>query len=92
MNRVRAHVVVEGRVQGVFFRAYTQDEARRHKITGWVKNRYDGKVEAVFEGEENNVKALIDWTHTGPPYARVENVEVTWEPYTGEFSGFSVVH
>ncbi|MFH0812404.1 MAG: acylphosphatase, partial [Pseudomonadota bacterium] len=43
-------------------------------------------------GEENNVKALIDWTHTGPPYARVENVEVKWEPYTGEFSGFSVVH
>ncbi|HPD60621.1 MAG TPA: acylphosphatase, partial [Thermodesulfobacteriota bacterium] len=59
MEKVRAHVIIEGRVQGVFFRAYTQEQARLKKVTGWVKNRYDGKVEAVFEGEKNAVQALI---------------------------------
>ena len=90
LEKVRAHVIIEGRVQGVFFRAYTQDEARLRKVTGWVKNRYDGKVEAVFEGEKNAVNALVDWCHTGSPHASVKNVEVRWEHYQGEFSSFAV--
>lgn len=92
MEKVRAHVIIEGRVQGVFFRAYTQDEARRRKVFGWVKNRYDGGVEAVFEGEKDAVQRLIEWCYYGPPSARVENVEVTWEDYAGEFKSFSITY
>jgi len=66
MKKVRAHVLVEGRVQGVFFRACTQDEARKRNVTGWVKNRFDGKVEALFEGEESDVAALLGWCNSGP--------------------------
>ena len=91
-EKVRAHVIIEGRVQGVFFRAHTQNEARLRKVTGWVKNSYDGKVEAVFEGEKNAVHALIDWCHTGSPHALVKNVEIRWEDYQGEFSSFSITY
>lgn len=92
MEKVRAHVRIAGRVQGVFFRAHTQDEARKHLVTGWVKNRIDGSVEGVFEGEKDNVLALITWCRTGPPHARVNQVEVAWEQYTGEFADFSVAY
>jgi len=92
MGKVRAHVIIEGRVQGVFFRAHTQDEARRRNVMGWVKNRYDGGVEAVFEGEKEDVQSLIEWCHVGPPYARVTNVKVEWEDYLGEFSDFSITY
>jgi len=90
MEKARAHVIIEGRVQGVFFRAYTCDQARQNKVTGWVKNRNDGKVEAVFEGEKKAVEKIIDWCHIGPPYAVVKKVIVNWEEYQGEFSSFSV--
>lgn len=90
MERVRAHVLVEGRVQGVFFRAYTQEEARRHRVTGWVRNRLDGSVEAVFEGNRTEVEALVQWCRNGPPSARVSNAEARFESYTGEFSDFFI--
>ena len=92
MEKVRAHVIIEGRVQGVFFRAYAHDQARLRKVTGWVKNRYDGTVEAVFEGERNAVQALIDWCHSGPPHASVKRVEIRWEDYKGESSLFSITY
>jgi len=92
MEKVRAHVIVEGRVQGVFFRAYTQDQAGPKKITGWVMNRHDGCVEAVFEGEKAAVKTLIEWCRTGPPHALVKNIEIRWEEYKGEFSSFSITY
>ncbi len=90
MSKTRAHVFVEGRVQGVFFRAETQKQARRCSLTGWVRNLYDGRVEAVFEGEEAEVARMLTWCHEGPPYARVEGVEVSTEPATGEFDSFEV--
>jgi acylphosphatase len=71
MSKMRAHLFVEGRVQGVFFRACTQEEAQERKLTGWVKNLYDGRVEAVFEGEEKDVQSMIEWCHSGPPHAMV---------------------
>ena len=86
----RAHVIISGRVQGVCFRSYAQSEAARHRVKGWVKNRYDGKVEAVFEGDKENVDAMIRWCHQGPPHGRVSNVDVTWEKHTGRFDDFSV--
>jgi acylphosphatase len=87
---VRAHVVVSGRVQGVFFRSETQDEAYRQNVTGWVRNLPDGRVEAVFEGEKAKVDALIEFCRRGPLGARVSRVDVVWENYTGEFKTFSI--
>jgi acylphosphatase len=87
---VRAHLIVKGRVQGVFFRACTRDEADNHDVKGWVKNLFDGSVEVVMEGEDNDVKKVIEWCHKGPPYARVDDVTVEYEPYRGEFHDFRV--
>ncbi len=86
----RAHVFVSGRVQGVFFRATTRDEARKRGVKGWVKNLSDGRVEAVFEGEREDVEEMIDFCHEGSRPARVEDVEVNWEEYQEEFSGFEI--
>ena len=87
---VRAHVFVSGRVQGVFFRSETQDEALRHNITGWVRNLPDGRVEAIFEGEKDRVDSLIEFFRRGPTGARVTRVNLAWEVYTGEFKTFSI--
>jgi acylphosphatase len=86
---VRARAVISGRVQGVFFRAETRDTARRLGLDGWVMNRPDGAVEAVFEGGREAVQEALDWSRTGPPAARVGSVDVTSEEPTGE-KGFKV--
>jgi len=88
--KTRAHVFVSGRVQGVFFRTETQDEARRQGVTGWVRNVPDGRVEAVFEGERDKVETLIEFCRKGPPGARVTNIEVTWENYRGDYRDFFI--
>jgi len=88
--KTRAHVHISGRVQGVFFRSETRYEARRRRVTGWVRNTSDERVEAVFEGEEENVKKLLEFCKQGPPGARVANVDVAWERYSGEFADFEV--
>jgi acylphosphatase len=85
---VRAHVLVSGKVQGVFFRSETSYEARKRGLNGWVRNLPDGRVEAQFEGEEESVKEIIEFCRRGPPGARVSNVDVTWEDYLGEFKHF----
>ena len=90
--KVRAHVFVSGRVQGVFFRSETRFHARRLGVTGWVRNLPDGRVEAVFEGEEEAVKELIEFCKVGPVGARVTNVEVRWEEYRGEFNDFRIIY
>ena len=88
---IRAHVYVSGRVQGVYFRDYTRREANRVGVTGWVRNLWDGRVEAVFEGPRHAVAHMVQWCHRGSPAARVEKVEVEYGPCTGEFDGFRVV-
>lgn len=90
MKKVRAHIVVDGRVQGVCFRLDTRRAALKRKVTGWVKNLPDGRVEAVLEGNETDVKSMLKWCEKGPPLARVSNVSLTWEPYTGELDGFDI--
>jgi acylphosphatase len=86
----RAHVFVSGYVQGVFFRSKTQREAERRNVKGWVRNLPDGRVEAVFEGEEKAVKALVEFCRRGPSGAEVTNVDVEWESYEGEFDAFRI--
>ena len=88
--KVRAHVYVSGRVQGVFFRSEIQDEAVRYDVTGWVRNLPDGRVEAVFEGEKENIDKLIEFCSRVPPGARVAKVEVSWETPTDEFKNFKI--
>ena len=90
MEKARARVIVEGRVQGVFFRYHTQEMADRIGVTGWVKNRRDGRVEAVFEGDKDKVDRILEWCHRGPSEARVTKVNLTWEDYTGEYEDFSI--
>lgn len=82
--------MIEGLVQGVFFRRDVTDLARRLGLTGWVRNLKDGRVEAIAEGEKNRVDQLIRFCHTGPPAARVIHVEVEWLDPTGEFRGFRI--
>jgi len=88
--KVRAHVFVSGRVQGVFFRMETRYEAMKRNIAGWVRNTFDGRVEAIFEGEREDVEKLIDFCRSGPPGARVTKVDVQWEEYTEEFRDFRI--
>ena len=89
-KKSRAHVFVTGRVQGVYFRQNTKQVATRHGVTGWVRNLPDGRVEAMFEGDDMDVNEVIEWCHIGPPKAKVEDVDVKFQKYTGEFAGFDV--
>lgn len=91
-QKVRAHIVISGFVQGVFFRENTRQRAQALSVFGWVKNLPDGKVEAVFEGEKENVEKLVDWAKKGPDSARVDSVDIKWEEYKGEFNSFKVRH
>ncbi len=92
MAKVRAHVYVEGRDQGVFYRQNTRRQAQSRGLFGWVKNLDDGRVEAVFEGEEEAVKAVVEFCRVGPKGASVSGVTVNWEPYRDEFQGFSIAY
>ncbi|MFB3884079.1 MAG: acylphosphatase [Thermodesulfobacteriota bacterium] len=92
MEKVRARAIIEGRVQGVFFRYHTQEMALHLELKGWVKNRRDGSVEAVFEGDKEKVDQIIRWCHKGPSEARVTEVHIFWEDYTGEFKDFRIHH
>ncbi|MCX6227120.1 MAG: acylphosphatase [Bacteroidia bacterium] len=87
----RMHVIVSGRVQGVFFRAYTRETALALKLTGWVRNLPDGRVETVFEGEDTNVQSMLEWCKKGPPHALVNELEASEQTYTGEFRDFRII-
>lgn len=87
---MRAHVFISGRVQGVFFRQQTARQATGSGLAGWVRNLYDGRVEAVFEGERAAVGRLVQWCHRGPSGACVREVEVRWEEPDGQ-PGFRVL-
>jgi len=90
MGQKRIHLVIRGQVQGVYFRASAQREARQLGLTGWVRNRPDGAVEVIAEGEEDQVKDLLNWSQRGPATARVDMVETRWRSYTGEFAEFKI--
>jgi acylphosphatase len=88
--KTRVHLHASGLVQGVYFRQYTKQKAKSLGVFGWVRNLPDGRVEAVFEGEETQVKELVEICQKGPSKARVDHLEVAWEAFSGEFDGFYV--
>jgi acylphosphatase len=90
MEEARAHLFIDGRVQGVFYRAFTGEVAHTFGLKGWVKNLRDGRVEAVFEGEKRLIQQAIQQCYTGPSGAKVTKIDVQWEPYTGGEYGFSI--
>jgi acylphosphatase len=87
---VRRRVVVRGEVQGVFFRDSTQKEAESRGVSGWVRNRDDGSVEAVFEGPVDAVEAMVEWCRSGPSRADVEDMHVSVEEDSDGLEGFRV--
>lgn len=89
-NQIRAHVFIAGRVQGVNFRWHTQRKAQQLGLTGWVRNVWDGRVEAVFEGPEEAVRQAVAWCQRGERPARVDEVKVTYQAAAGEFKSFRI--
>ncbi len=92
MAVARAHVIVSGRVQGVYYRACAVREARTLGIKGWVKNIAGNRVEAVLEGEERAVRRMLEWCRRGSPASRVDEVVTTWEEPRGDLRGFEVAY
>lgn len=90
-QKIRAHVFISGKVQGVNFRWNTKRKAKKQELTGWVKNLPDGRVEVVLEGEKENVEQMIGWIKKGgPSFAKVKNLEVSKGDYRGEFKDFEI--
>ena len=92
MERRRVRVRIRGMVQGVCFRAFARDAAIQEGVTGWVRNLRDGSVEALFEGDADQVERMIRWCHKGSPYGFVDQVEVKEEAYEGAFDRFEVTY
>ena len=89
-DAARVHLKINGRVQGVYFRASTVEEARRLGVTGWVMNCRDSSVEVMAEGEREQLEKLIRWCHSGPPGAQVKEVRAEWEVSKEEFQSFFI--
>lgn len=89
-KKARIHLLISGRVQGVFFRANTKQKAQKLGLMGWVKNTPDGKVEAVAEGDQEAIQRLIEWAKQGPAVAEVEQVDIDWKDYKGKFDSFEI--
>lgn len=92
MPIIRRRILISGMVQGVSFRAHTRATARQADVRGWVRNLRDGRVEAVIEGEADNVRAVVAWCRKGPSFSRVEDVTVHDETPTGEFKDFDITY
>jgi acylphosphatase len=89
--KIQVHVIISGRVQGVWYRAHTKKKAEALGVTGWVKNTVDGNVEAVFEGNESTLHEMITWCRVGPPFAQVADVKITQKQVGGGFTDFVVL-
>jgi len=89
-EKARVYIVVSGRVQGVFFRAETQEKAKELGVFGWVKNLAEGRVEAVFEGERAKVEEMVEWAKKGPSGAIIDHLDLSWEEHRGKFTNFEI--
>lgn len=92
MSKQRIRIFVTGKVQGVFFRQALKVMAIKNNVCGWVRNLADGRVEAVLEGDADNVARLVEWSHGGPANARVEDVQIINEKFADEFTEFEVLY
>jgi len=90
MKTAKAHILIEGMVQGVFYRAFTRNLASKLVLNGWVRNLYDGRVEAVFEGSRELIEQAIQECRKGPAGSSVRNIDVKWEESSGEYKGFEI--
>ena len=90
MQHQRVRIFVTGKVQGVFFRQTLKAVAKKNKVSGWVRNLKDGRVEAVLEGDTTSVGVLVEWAHAGPASARVKDVDIQNEEFTGDYTEFDV--
>jgi acylphosphatase len=89
-EKARLSLIINGRVQGVFFRLKTQQVALAQGLTGWVRNNPDGSVECLAEGDKDKLEEFIKWCQQGPDRAEVVKVDATWQSYTGEFNDFII--
>ena len=92
MKQQRVHLLVSGRVQGVFFRQALKVIAKKNNILGWVRNLADKRVEAILEGDSKSVKSVIEWIKIGPANSRVDDIEISNEEFKNEFSAFEVLY
>ena len=92
MKQQRVHVLVSGKVQGVFFRQALKVIARKNNVLGWVRNLTDKRVEAILEGDSKSVNMVIEWTRIGPANSRVDNIEVSNQEFKNEFSTVEVLY
>jgi len=90
MDKKGVRLIIHGKVQGVFFRASTKDKARELNLTGFVRNRGDGTVEVVAEGDRDQLQKLVDWCLKGPDLSQVNDVQLDWQPYTAQFEEFTI--
>ena len=90
MNSKRVHLLISGRVQGVYFRQGMMETAEKNNVLGWVRNLPDDRVEAILEGNDSNVDAVMEWAHFGPAGAVVDELKIFEENYTGEFQEFKI--
>lgn len=84
------HLIISGTVQGVYYRASTQNQAQSLDLKGWVRNLNNGNVEVTAYGEEENLKKLLDWCHQGPKFSKVESIQVNWMEEKSDFKGFII--
>ncbi|MDI6806362.1 MAG: acylphosphatase [Candidatus Aenigmarchaeota archaeon] len=91
-KKIRVHVLISGDVQGVFFRHHTRELAKQLGLTGWVRNTEDDKVEAIFEGDKDKIKKILEFCKKGPTLARVNNVKAEEEKFKGEFKDFEIIY
>jgi len=90
MDKKRVHLIIQGKVQGVFFRASTKDKARELGLSGFVRNKEDGTVEVVAEGDQEQLQKLVDWCHIGPDHSCVNAVQLDWQPYIAQVEKFTI--
>ena len=92
MKQQRVHILVSGKVQGVFFRQALKVVAKKNNVLGWVRNLKDKRVEAILEGDNKSINSVIEWIHIGPANSRVDDIEVSNEEFKNEFSTFEVLY
>ncbi|MGB3728334.1 MAG: acylphosphatase [Thermodesulfobacteriota bacterium] len=90
MDKKRLHLIIQGKVQGVFFRASTKEKACELGLRGFVRNKEDGTVEVIAEGDKTQLQKLADWCHIGPDHSIVDRVQIDWLPYITEFEEFTI--